>query len=366
MKQLVIVGGGFAGVWAALAARRAAPRDVEVTLVSRDGWLTIRPRLYESSLDGVRVPLADVAHEGGFARIEAEVTRIDATTRRVVLATGAQLAYDRLIVTTGSVVARPPGLDAAFTVGTYADGRALRAHLATPAVRSAPGGATAVVVGAGPMGLEVATELAGTLARVVLVERAPVLAADITRAARERVAAALAALGVEVRLGRSTAVIDREGATLDDGERIDAATVVWTGGMRAAAQSLVDAPRDPLGRLFVDAALRVQDLPGVFAAGDAAHAMADASHVAPMSCQHAIPMGECAGRNAVADLVGRPLEPYQQPHHVLCVDLGTAGALFLKGWDGALALEGFWGKQMKQTINTRLIYPPLRGDRRAA
>ena len=64
MKKLVIVGGGFAGVWAALQAsavrhRANATRRFSITLVSRDPWLTIRPRLYEDSLDGVRVPLAE-------------------------------------------------------------------------------------------------------------------------------------------------------------------------------------------------------------------------------------------------------------------------------------------------------------------
>jgi NADH dehydrogenase len=86
--------------------------------------------------------------------------------------------------------------------------------------------------------------------------------------------------------------------------------------------------------------------------------MADETHVAPMSCQYAIPMGELAGRNAVAELLGDIPQPFAQPHYVTCLDLGAAGALFMQGWDRAVKLTGFWAKVMKETINTQLIYPP--------
>ena len=71
MQKLVIVGGGFAGVWAALAAARTRGlygnkrRDLAITLVSRDSWHTIRPRLYESSLDDVRVSLDSITQPAG-------------------------------------------------------------------------------------------------------------------------------------------------------------------------------------------------------------------------------------------------------------------------------------------------------------
>lgn len=88
MKNLVIVGGGFAGVWAALqasAARRRvnSTRQFRITPISRDPWLTIRPRLYEDSLDDTRVPLAEVFDPEEVEVVEAEVQRIVA---------GAQIA----------------------------------------------------------------------------------------------------------------------------------------------------------------------------------------------------------------------------------------------------------------------------------
>jgi NADH dehydrogenase len=134
---------------------------------------------------------------------------------------------------------------------------------------------------------------------------------------------------------------------------------VWTGGFHAsglAAQLSVD--RDANGRVAVDEFLRVRGVDAVFAAGDIARAMADADHVAPMSCQFAIPMGEQAGSNAAAELLGLSAEPFAPAPYVTCLDLGEAGALFMEGWDREVKLTGRWAKTMKQTINTRLIYPP--------
>jgi NADH dehydrogenase len=385
MKELVIVGGGFAGVWAALGAVRAqrqiapdAP-DVAVTLVSRDRWLTIRPRLYEASLDDVRVPLDAVLGPAGVARMEGDVRRIDPSTREITIdrPSGARvLRYDRLVLAAGSQLHRPalPGIEHAFAVDRFVDAVALQQHLAAlsarPPTSDEDGRFTAVVAGAGFTGIEVATELAprlqelaanvgaGDRARVVLVDGASMVAPDLGADARRYVEHALAKLGIESRTGRTVAAVRSDGVMLNQQEWIPAATVIWTGGLRAsglAAQLPVEGDAD--GRVPVDAFLRVRGVDGVFAAGDVARAMADATHVAPMSCQYAIPMGERAGSNAVADLLGQPPTPYLQPNHVTCLDLGGAGALFMQGWEREVKLTDFWAKTMKQAINTRLIYP---------
>jgi NADH:ubiquinone reductase (H+-translocating) len=388
MQKLVILGGGFAGVWAALAAvatlrAHSAATDIAVTLVSRDPWLTIRPRLYEASLDDVRVSLDAVLEPAGVARVEGEVTGIDSFARTIELesADGARLIrYDRLILAAGSHVHRPtvPGIEHAFSVDTYRAALELERHLATlPALPRGDGRFGAVVVGAGFTGIEVATTLverlralaavAGERARVVLVGAAPDVAPDLSADGRRHVERALGELGIESRVSTSVSSLRPEGAIVSGGELIPASTTVWTGGLRAsplAAQLPVD--RDASGRIPVDAFLRVRGVDGVYAAGDVAQAMADATHIAPMSCQHAIPMGERAGANAVAELLGISATRYAQPNHVTCLDLGKAGALFLEGWTGEVRLSGFWAKLMKETINTRLIYPPAAPAARSA
>jgi NADH:quinone reductase (non-electrogenic) len=363
MKRIVIVGGGFAGVRAALAAARSrrAAGDLAVTLVSRDPWLTIRPRLYEATLDGVRVPLDEVLGPAGVERLEGTVSGIDAAARTVAI-DSRLLRYDRLILAAGSRARRPPAH--AFGVDGHAEALALQRHLA--ALPAGPGRLTAVVVGAGFTGIEVATELAARLravaagapSRVVLVGAAATVAPDLGPGARRHVEEALASLRVETRVGVAVAAIDPAGVTLGGGERIDAATTVWTGGFAASPlAALLPVERDPAGRLPVDALLRVRGVEAIYAAGDVARALADPEHVAPMSCQYAIPMGERAGLNAAADLLGAPPRPFAPPPYVTCLDLGEAGALFMQGWEREVRLTGFWAKLMKRTINQRLIYP---------
>lgn len=385
MKKLVIVGGGFAGVWAALQAsavrRRAkSTRQFSITLISRDPWLTIRPRLYEDSLNDARVPLAEVFDPAEVEVVEAEVRRIDTSSRTIELGIAGAVPYDELILTAGSLVQRAaiPGAENAFAVDTYKEASALLEHL-----RALPHGSgetdgryTAVVIGAGFTGIEVATTLVSRLRRiaaaagnVVLVERSPMLAPDLGPSARREVARALTELRVESRTGMSVSAIDNDGVVLADGSRIRAATVIITGGFRAnplAAQLPVH--RDAIGRVEVDRLLRVRGVEHVYAAGDVARAEADSEgHIVPMSCQCAIPMGEAAGANAAAALLGLEQVEFSYPDYVTCLDLGEAGALFMEGWDREVRLTGFWGKVMKETINGRLIYPPRggRASRRA-
>lgn len=383
MQRILILGGGFAGVWAARAAAQArlahgvSPSRLEVMLVSRDGYLTIRPRLYEAKPDRLRVPL-DVALFGlPIVREEAEVTQLDVAARALtVRGPGGtrRLGYDRLVLAAGSQLHRAgvPGVtEHAHSVDTFADAMALEAHLATLSKRPSHAARfTAVVVGASFTGLETATELVGRLharagaehgreVRVVMVERADTVAPELGAAPRPFIERALRELGIAVHLNARVAEVGVDGVRLDDGRWIPAATTVWAGGFRASALTAqLPVTGDVLGRVDVDPMLRVRGVPHLLAAGDVARAMADDMHPTLMSCQHAIPMGDVAGRNAVADLLGLPLVAYRQADYVTCLDLGRWGAIFTQGWDRAVALTGFWAKAMKRTINTQLIYPP--------
>ena len=369
MARLVIVGGGFAGVWAALAAarvgraHRGAQLDLQIILVTRDPWLTIRPRLYEASLEQTRVPLNAVLGPAGVDLVIGDVADIDVRSRAVLMkgAGGGRLSYDRLVLATGSAATRPPipGAEHAFSVDTYAEALALQRHIGSLS-RDWP---TAVVVGAGFTGIEVATALASRM-RVIVVERASVVAPDLGSDAREHVARAFRELGVESRTGVSVSEISPDGVWLTNGEIIRTATTVWTGGFRSSSlTSRLGGTVDEVGRIEVGPFLEVIGVDGVYAAGDAARAIADVrdgrSYIAPMSCQCAIPMGEAAGYNAAADLLGEDHRAFSHSDYVTCLDLGAAGALFMEGWDRTVRLTGFWGKLMKEMINTRLIYPPV-------
>jgi NADH dehydrogenase len=382
MQRIVILGAGFAGLWAAAGAARAldafgiGPDRVEVTLVNRDAWHGIRVRNYEADLDAIRVPLAPVLDPIGVRLVEGEVADIDLAQRSVrcmVSGVATALPYDRLVFALGSGLARPavPGLaEHGFDIDTFAGARRLADHLAGLGARPAsPGRDAVLVVGAGLTGIEAATEMVdriGTAGRVILADHAPQVGSDMGDSARPVIEAALAALGVETRMGVSVAAVDADGATLSTGEAIPAATVIWCAGMRASP--LTDrfpGERDRLGRLPVDPTLKIIGREAEFAVGDSARAMVDDSRASVMSCQHSRPMGRFGGHNAVADLLGQPPLPLRIEWYTTILDLGSWGAVYTEGWDRQVVTQGAAAKQTKQIINRQRIYPPLTGDRRA-
>ncbi|WP_343713518.1 FAD-dependent oxidoreductase [Inquilinus sp.] len=382
MQRILILGAGFAGLWAAAGAARALDTfgvgldRVEVTLVNRDAWHCIRVRNYEADLDAVRVPLAAVLDPIGVRLVEGEVTGIDVAQRRVQCATAGQgttLPYDRLVFALGSGLARPaiPGLaEHGFDIDTFAGARRLADHLAGLGGRPAsPGRDTVLVVGAGLTGIEAATEMVGRIGpagRVILADHAPQVGSDMGGSARPVIEAALAALGVETRMSVSVAAVDAGGAALSTGEAIPAATVIWCAGMRASPLTAeFPVERDRLGRLPVDPTMKIVGLEAEFAVGDSARAMVDDGHASVMSCQHSRPMGRFGGHNTAADLLGRPMLPLRIDWYTTILDLGSWGAVYTEGWDRQVVTQGPAAKQTKQIINRQRIYPPLTGDRRA-
>ncbi|WP_128923807.1 NAD(P)/FAD-dependent oxidoreductase [Bradyrhizobium guangxiense] len=384
MTRIVVLGAGFAGLWAAIAAARkrdeiGANGDIEIHLVDRNPYHNIRVRNYESDLSEVAIPLPQLLDPVGVSHGIGEVEAIDPIRREVSLVTSSGdqlLAYDRLVLALGSEVMRPgiPGLaEHAFDVDTYAAALHLEQHLASLG-RSAPspGRSTVVVVGAGFTGIEVAAEMPDRLARagitgsrrIILVDPNPVVGATIGGHAQPVIETALSSLEVETRLGVRVASIEAAGMRLNTGEFILAQTVIWCAGMRASplAASFPDA-RDRLGRLLVDPFMRVADVGGMFAAGDVASCVVDGLHPTVMSCQFARPMGRFAGHNVVADLAGLPMLPLRIDWYVTVLDLGGWGALYTEGWNREVRATGAAAKATKQTINRKRIYPPLTGSR---
>jgi NADH dehydrogenase len=385
MPRILVLGAGFAGLWAALGAARkreeigARAGDTEILVIDRNPWHNIRVRNYEVELDDAAIPLAKLLDPVGVKHRVAEVEAIDLVKQQAVIAAEGHretLSYDRLVLTLGSELVRPPisGLAAhAFDVDTYRAACKLDEHLAVLGKRApSESRSTVVVVGAGFTGIEVAAEMPAKLAkagiggkpRIVMVDPNAPLGSSMGTHGQPVVEEALSALGVESRCGVRVAALDADAITLSSGEMIAAQTVVWCAGMRASPIASTLAPEcDRTGRLMVDAFMRAKGLAKVFAAGDVASAMCDGVHTTVMSCQFARPMGRYAGHNVVADLFGEPMLPLQIDWYVTVLDLGGWGALYTVGWDRQVRTTGAEAKLTKQTINRQRIYPPLNGSR---
>lgn len=388
MKNILIVGAGFAGVWSALSAARLLDKydceDVDITLLAPQAELRIRPRFYEPDVHRMYAPLDELFDSVGVRFVKGMANRIDEQAQTVGYTdeTGqpGELRYDRLVLAAGSQLVRPtvPGMDAyAFDVDQIEAAVRLEKHLASlkDRPRSVPRN-TVVVAGGGFTGIETATEMPARLRavlgndediRVIVVDRGAQIAAAMGDGIRPSIAEASEHLGIEWVLNATVSAVDADGVTLADGRRIAAATVIWTVGFRASPLTReLAGTHDAQGRLHVDQNLKVRGQDRVFAAGDVAYAATDdLGNFAVMSCQHAISLGRHAGNNAAAELLGVSPMPYHQPKYVTCLDLGAWGAVFTEGWDRQLKLVKEEAKALKTQINTLWIYPPA-ADRAAA
>lgn len=309
--HVIVVGAGYAGIRAAVAARRDGAR---VTLVDRTGLHEFSTRL--AAVAGGRAPsgdgwapaeeLAHVTVERGF------VTTVDAAGPSVVLEDGRRLAGDAVVVAVGADTAWPdiPGLQAhALGLRSVADALAIRREL-VEADRL-------VVVGGGPTGVQLAAEACHRHRHldVTVLEATDRLLPAMSPRLGARAEHLLRRRGVDVRRRSKVIRVTPDGAVLDTGSRVDG-LVVWATGFAADGSSLLPHADTVDGRLAVDTTLRVPGTVAVFAAGDvAAHRDLFGQPMA-MSAQTAVRAGAGAGHNAVRIARGLPPSP------VLMLDMG--------------------------------------------
>jgi NADH dehydrogenase FAD-containing subunit len=327
----------------------------------------------------MKVPLDEIFQATGIRFMQGTAEAIDSDKDVVVVLSDggsrSQVSYDRLILAAGSQLLHPQSVSGlaehTFDVDTFQGATRLESRLEElPSLPPSPARDTVVVCGAGFTGIELATELPSRLKaifksaqapKVVLVNSADEVGAELGLGPRPTIEKALASLHVEVRSGSAVQAVDSTGVTLASGEHIPSLTAIWTAGMGATPLTAqIDGPRDPMGRLHVDQDLRVPSCKRVFATGDACRALTGDSdgHYTLMSCQHAQILGRFSGHNAAADLVGEPTVPYSQPSYVTCLDLGSYGAVLTSGWERQVMVTGAVAKQIKTQINQYLIYPP--------
>ncbi len=300
--HVLVVGAGYAGVRAAVAARREGAR---VTLVDRTGNHEFSPRL--AGVAGGRAPSGDgwaAADElTGVEVVRSRVTEVDAAAPGVVLEDGRHLAGDAVVVAVGADTALPdvPGLaEHALGLRTVADALAIRREL-VEADRL-------VVVGGGPTGVQLAAEAAHRHRHldVVLLEATPSLLPAMPGRLGRHAEQLLRRRGVEVRRRSPVARVTPTGVVLEQGHSVDG-LVVWATGFAATGSRLLPEAETIDGRLVVDSCLRIPGTIAVFAAGDvAAHRDLFATPM-EMSAQTAVRAGAVAGRNAVR--VARALPP---------------------------------------------------------
>jgi NADH dehydrogenase len=338
MPRLVVIGGGFAGLWCTRALAREA---VDITLVDRANHHLFQPLLYQVATAGlsapdIAAPLRHILRRQRNVRVLlGEVTGIDVAARSVRLADGSAHGYDLLLVAGGAGHAyfghdewapHAPGLktlDDALAIRRRLLLAFERAEAATSAMERAAWLHFAVV-GGGPTGVELAGTLAEiarhTLAsefrsidprqsRVRLIEAGPAVLANFPPRLQERTRAQLEKLGVEVLTGTPVSAISAEHYRLGTAV-VPCRTVLWAAGVAASPLgALLPAERDRAGRVKVAPDLSLPGHPEVFVAGDlAALTQADGKPV-PGVAPAAKQMGKHVAAVIKARLAGAAASP---------------------------------------------------------
>ncbi len=339
MKQVLIVGGGFAGLNAAKALGRA--KEVQVTLVDRRNHHLFQALLYQVAMAGlspadIAQPIRSILARYPNTRVlQGEVTQVDLAGRKVVTDIG-ELPYDYLILCCGARHSyfghdeweeHAPGLKT-LEQATEIRRRVLTAYEIAERVADAETRKkylTFVIVGGGPTGVELAGAIGemsrftlardfrsidAKLTRVILIEAGarilPMFDAELaSRATRD-----LESLGVQVWTNSLVTKVDAEGVEVGQ-ERLRAGTVLWAAGVAAEALGRkLGVPCDRQGRVIVEPDLSLPGHPEVFVAGDLAHFAHQTGQPLPGLAPVAIQQGRAIAANIVRELRGQPREPF--------------------------------------------------------
>jgi NADH:ubiquinone reductase (H+-translocating) len=369
-KHVLIIGGGFGGLW---AARGLAGADVRVTLIDKVNHHLFQPLLYQVATAGLSMPdiAAPLRHilrrQRNATVLLGEVIAIDKAARRVRCADGSEIGYDFLVLASGARHAyfghdewagHAPGLK------TLDDALLIRRRVLTAFERaeaeSDPAAQAAwlnfVVIGGGATGVELAGTLAEiarhtlrrefrridpTRARVLLVEAGPRVLAAFPPELSSKAQRQLQRLGAEVQCGRAVTAVDADGIVLGE-ERIAARTVLWAAGVAASPLGkCLDVPLDRAGRVLVEDDLSLPGNTEIFVIGDLAGKQQDGRPlpgVAPTAKQ----MGAYAAQAIRARLAGRTVAPFRYSDAGSLATIGRMAAVADLGRVRLSGLPAWW------------------------
>ena len=338
VPHLVIIGGGFAGLW---ATRALANSKLRITLIDRHNHHLFQPLLYQVATAGlsspdIAAPLRHILRRQANVSVRLdEVQGIDKQQRQLQLGDGSTLGYDLLLVASGATHAyfgndhwaeHAPGLK------TLEDALGLRRRMllaferaeaeTDPHKRAA--WLSFAVVGAGPTGVELAGTLAEiarhtlknqfkqidpAAARVRLIEAGPRVLSSFPEELSNKARQQLERLGVEVLTGTAVSAIDEHGVQLGQ-QQLPARTVIWAAGVAASPLGrCLETPLDRAGRVLVAPDLSVPGHPEIFVAGDLASINQANGRPVPGVAPAAKQMGSYIAWVISARVAGKPAPP---------------------------------------------------------
>jgi len=383
-KRIVILGGGFGGVYAAMHLEKLLARQhaVEICLVSRDNFFLFTPMLHEIAASDLEItniinPLRKLLHK--VEVLVGDVNEIDLPNKRVLISRGyrnssQQVDYDHLVIALGSITNfyNLTGLsELALAMKSLPDAIRLRArvlrHLEDANSESnsidRQSLLTFVVAGGGFAGVETVAalndfvrqalpfypNLCEAMLRVMLVHSGPVILPELGQGLGRYAQKVLARRGVEIRFNARVKSMTEGNVSLVDGLSIPTRNLVWTAGAVPSPLIFSLPCQKEQGRLLVNQFLQVPDWPNVWAVGDCAFVpdIRNPGKSHPRTAQHAIREGKIVAKNIAAVLLRRPLRSFSFKTIGLLASIGRRmGVARIFGFN----FSGFFAWWMWRTV----------------
>lgn len=410
MTKILILGGGFGGVRAALDLERKLGSKAEITLIDKNSYHLFVPALYEvASAYGVKkdpfairlkkticVPYADIFKNKKVNFIQAEISSVDPENKKVVTRGGEILDYDYLVIALGSTTEYFDVIGAkeyAFKFKNLEDALLLNQKI-DELIKEVATGQRAkpvkiAVVGAGFTGIEVAAEFAccvkklskaclpsvaflasetlvkgvakgggikGRCERIMLFEAGPKILPMVSENERDIVLKRLTHLGIEVIENATAEEIGNKYLKLKNGKQFDIDIAIWTAGIRPPEllEKIMPDSLTEKKKIKVNSSMEVIGLTGVFAIGDNTELIdLKIAKPIPALAYVAIDQGKIAAKNIVRSMEAKKLVNYDPFYGVWIAPIGGKYALAHLRW--GINIKGFWGWIIRELIDSKYM-----------
>ncbi|MBI2669621.1 MAG: NAD(P)/FAD-dependent oxidoreductase [Candidatus Yanofskybacteria bacterium] len=392
MTKILILGGGFGGVRAALdLEKKLGDRgDVEITLVDKNDSQTFFPSLYEvASIYGidhqhpfhtklrgtVSIPFSDIFKNKKINLIQAEINHLDIQNKHVVTSNGATLDFDYLVLALGSVVSTfgVPGADEyAFKFKTIEDGLMLNDKIEELYIEASekkrPLPINILIGGAGFNGVELAAELSNctvhiacshkitqqNCSAIALVEAGPAILPMISGKERDLIQKRLEKLGINLLVNSPIQEIGPDFIKLKNGNYLKGDLIIWSGGVKALDifRTVDSLELDDRGRIFVNEFLQTKNYPNIFAVGDnIVFIDPKTQKPIPQMAFLAIEQGRVTAENIARIINGSSeLKKHKPAYDVWIIPVGGKNAVVHLG---KFTFSGFFGYLLREFVDLR-------------
>ncbi|MEJ3719437.1 NAD(P)/FAD-dependent oxidoreductase [Paenibacillus sp. T2-29] len=378
IPKIVIVGAGYGGILTAQQLQKELKHnEATVTLINRHDYHYITTHLHmpaagTDTIEHSRIPIAQLIDEFKVDLVKGTVKEIIPTEKKIVLEDGS-LSYDYLVIGLGG---EPetfgiPGMDQfALTIRSINSVRLIREHieyqLALYKNDGKPGRLNFVVGGAGFSGIEFVAELADRLPQlakaydidfnriqIINVEAAPTALPGFDPELVEYAMDVLKRKGVNFRIGVPIKECLQDGVIVGEGEKIEACTVVWTGGIRG--NSLIEKAGFEVmrGRVKIDDFLRAPGHDDIFIIGDSSLMFNPEGRPYPPTAQIAMQQGVLCGKNLAATLRNKELHKFVFSNKGTVASLGKGEAVAVVG---KRKIKGWVAAQLKKIVDLRYLF----------